>query len=96
MQADEFVEAVRNHYVPQLSDFINLQRLKLVRGAGEVKFRSGSGSRYYRDFVCIDFAAGGQDPQYVEFGLDQMADLLATDYEYRQDLDVADREHALG
>jgi hypothetical protein len=69
MQVDEIVEAVRNHYVPQLSDFIKLQRRELGRGAGEVKFNWGSGSRYYRDFVCIDFAAGGEEPRYVEFGL---------------------------
>lgn len=69
MQADEIIEAVRNHYAPQLADFINGQRRKLGHGAGEVKFSWGEGSRYFRNLACIDFAAGGEDQRFIEFGL---------------------------
>lgn len=69
MQADDLIEKVQGHYVPQLAGFIARQRQALGRGSGEVKLNWGEGSRYFRDLVCIDFAAGGDKPKFIEFGL---------------------------
>ena len=68
MQPDNLIERIREHYVPQLADFIDRQRKALGRGAGEVKFDWGAGSLHYRNFSCIDFAAGGESPRFIEFG----------------------------
>lgn len=71
MEPHQLMSQIRKHYLVQLQEFVVAQQKALGMGAGEVKFHMGENSRYYKDLICIDFAAGGEKPQYLELPLER-------------------------